>query len=33
MIKYALTCDHEHEFEGWFRSISDYDQQADRGLL
>lgn len=33
MIKYALTCDHEHGFEGWFGSSSDYDDQAGRGLL
>lgn len=33
MIRYALTCDHEHEFEGWFGSSSDYDDQQARGLL
>jgi hypothetical protein len=33
MIKYALTCDHEHGFEGWFGSSSDYDDQQARGLL
>lgn len=33
MIKYALTCDHEHGFEGWFGSSADYDDQAGRGLL
>lgn len=33
MIKYALSCDHEHAFEGWFGSSSDYDDQAQRGLL
>jgi len=33
MIRYALTCDHEHEFEGWFASSSDYDDQQGRGLL
>ena len=33
MIKYALTCDHEHAFEGWFGSSSDYDDQQGRGLL
>jgi len=33
MIKYALTCEHEHEFEGWFGSSSDYDDQLARGLL
>lgn len=33
MIKYALTCDHDHGFEGWFGSSADYDDQAARGLL
>ena len=33
MIRYALTCDHDHEFEGWFASSGDYDAQQDRGLL
>jgi len=33
MIKYALACEHGHEFEGWFGSSGDYDDQAGRGLL
>ena len=33
MIKYALTCEHDHGFEGWFGSSSDYDEQAGRGLV
>jgi hypothetical protein len=33
MIKYALMCEHDHPFEGWFGSSSDYDEQQDRGLL
>jgi len=33
MIRYALTCDHDHEFEGWFASSADYDDQLGRGLL
>ena len=33
MIRYALTCDHDHEFEGWFASSSDFDDQQGRGLL
>lgn len=33
MIRYALICDHEHAFEGWFGSSADYDSQAERGLL
>jgi hypothetical protein len=33
MIKYALACDHEHEFEGWFGSSSEFDEQQGRGLV
>lgn len=33
MIRYALTCDHEHAFEGWFGSSTDFDDQQARGLL
>lgn len=33
MIKYALACDHEHPFEAWFGSSSDYDDQSGRGLV
>lgn len=33
MIRYALRCEHSHEFEGWFGSSSDYDSQAERGLV
>lgn len=33
MIKYALACEHDHEFEGWFGSSQDYDDQQARGLL
>ncbi|WP_427452937.1 DUF1178 family protein [Litorimonas sp. WD9-15] len=33
MIRYTLICDHDHEFEGWFSSSSDYDDQAKSGLL
>ena len=33
MIRYALTCDHAHPFEGWFGSSADYDDQQARGLL
>ena len=28
MIKYRLVCEHEHEFEGWFRNSGAYDAQA-----
>ena len=33
MIRYALACEHEHEFEGWFGSSADYDDQQSKGLL
>jgi len=33
MIKYALVCEHEHGFEGWFGASADYDDQHSRGLL
>ena len=33
MIRYALTCEQEHGFEGWFGSSGDFDDQQARGLL
>jgi hypothetical protein len=33
MIRYALVCEHGHEFEGWFGSSDDFDGQAAKGLL
>src|SRR6201986_4084785 len=33
MIRYAPTCEQEHDFEGWFGSSGDYDDQQGRGLL
>ncbi len=33
MIKYALRCEAEHAFEGWFGSSAAYDDQVDRGLV
>lgn len=33
MIRYALACEHAHEFEGWFGSSDDFDDQQARGLL
>jgi len=33
MIHYALTCEHDHAFEGWFGSSADFDDQQARGLL
>lgn len=33
MIRYALSCENAHEFEGWFGSSGDFDDQAQRGLI
>ncbi len=33
MIRYALLCDADHEFEAWFSSSDSYDEQAARGLV
>lgn len=33
MIKYALVCDQDHTFEGWFGASADYDEQSERGLV
>jgi len=33
MIRYALYCEHDHPFEAWFGSSSDYDVQAARGQV
>lgn len=31
MIRYALRCEKEHEFEAWFRSSTEYDRLAAAG--
>lgn len=33
MIRFSLHCDHDHDFEGWFRDNGDFDRQAERGLV
>lgn len=33
MIRYALTCDAGHDFEGWFSASADFDSQAAAGQL
>jgi hypothetical protein len=33
MIRYQLRCPEDHEFEGWFRSSAEYDEQSRKGLL
>jgi hypothetical protein len=33
MIRYALACDQNHEFESWFSNSAAYDEQAAKGLV
>ncbi|QLF68539.1 DUF1178 family protein [Peteryoungia desertarenae] len=33
MIRYSLSCDQAHEFEGWFSKSDDFDQQKASGFL
>ena len=33
MIRYALICDHAHEFESWFASSASFEDQAKRGFV
>lgn len=33
MIRYALRCADNHEFEGWFRSSSGFEGMRDRGQI
>ncbi|MCM2475178.1 DUF1178 family protein [Rhizobium sp. CG5] len=33
MIRYALTCDNGHAFEGWFAKSDDFDSQKAMGFL
>jgi hypothetical protein len=33
MIKYRLTCDSEHEFDGWFPHSREFTRQQKAGLL
>ena len=33
MIRYALACDHAHEFEGWFGSSDDFETQSAAGQI
>lgn len=33
MIRYALRCDQDHDFESWFQSSSTYDSQVKRKLV
>ena len=33
MIRFALSCDNGHGFEGWFRDNRDFDGQKEKGFL
>ena len=33
MIRFSLVCDHDHDFEAWFRCNDDFDAQARRGFV
>jgi hypothetical protein len=33
MIRYALVCERQHDFEIWFSDSADYDKQRKRGLV
>ncbi len=33
MIRYALRCVGDHEFEAWFSNSAAYDRQEKRGLI
>lgn len=33
MIRYALICEHGHEFEGWFGASADFDAQTAKGQV
>lgn len=33
MIRFSLSCDTGHAFEGWFSNNAEFDRQKDSGLL
>jgi hypothetical protein len=33
MIKYQLRCEHDHQFDGWFPSIAEFERQQKKHLL
>ena len=33
MIRFNLVCDAQHDFEAWFASSADFDEQSKRGLV
>jgi len=33
LIRFSLSCEHDHGFEAWFRSNDDFDTQKKRGFV
>jgi len=33
MIKYQLSCNNEHQFDGWFPNIAEFERQQQKKLL
>ena len=33
MILYSLICDSDHDFEAWFKSSGDFEDQSDKGYV
>jgi Uncharacterized protein conserved in bacteria len=33
LIKYSLSCENAHQFEGWFSTSADFDSQVKSGFL
>ncbi|MGI9356874.1 MAG: DUF1178 family protein [Rhizobiaceae bacterium] len=33
MIRFNLSCNEDHDFDGWFSSSEDFDKQRKRGLI
>ena len=33
MIRFSLSCEADHEFDGWFRDGADFDMQKKRGFV
>lgn len=33
MIRFGLSCDNDHAFDGWFRNGEDFETQRKRGLV
>ena len=33
MIRFSLSCDNDHDFDGWFRNGDDFDAQKKRGFV